>query len=215
MHRTHRILTVRDRFATLLMLLAGLAFVTASPLHAQTAVPDSSAAPDSAVSKPVRPKLVKQEFGEGGPKIDMTRVNMDHGVPLSKNPTLAFTLSLVVPGAGQLYTHNYFKAVAFFGTDVGMILGLMQQNRLSISNGETADRLSDLEAPQYLIDYYNGLEDFYKNDRNKLIWWTAGVTLLSALDAYVEAHLFDFHIDPTLQSTPQGDGAQLGLSIRF
>jgi len=156
-----------------------------------------------------------RSFGASGPKIDMKQVNMDHGVPLRKNPTKAFIMSLLVPGLGQFYTHNYFKSVAFFGADAGMIMGMLQQDRLSRENRQMGDRTFAEGASKNVYSWHYYLEGFYKSDRNKLIWWTAGVTLLSAVDAYVEAHLYDFHIDPTLGVAPQGDGVTTGLRISF
>ena len=156
-----------------------------------------------------------RSFGANGPQIDMKQVNMSHGVPLRKNPTKAFIMSLLVPGLGQFYTHNYFKSIAFFGTDVGMIAGIFQQDRLSKANYQMAIQTREDEAPEPISTWHEYLGGFYKSDRNKLIWWTAGITLLAATDAYVEAHLYDFHIDPTLGVTPQGDGVTTGLRITF
>ena len=156
-----------------------------------------------------------RSFGSSGPKIDMQQVNMSHGVPLRKNPTKAFIMSLMVPGLGQFYTHNYIKSVAFFGTDVGMIFALLYQDRLSRENYQMASATIVDGSPTQVVEWYMDRGKFYKSDRNKLIWWTAGITLLAATDAYVEAHLFDFHIDPTLGVTPAGDGVTTGLKITF
>ncbi|MFH0881459.1 MAG: DUF5683 domain-containing protein [bacterium] len=221
------------------VLLFGLSLFLGSgvftPVHGQSAVrSDSTVSVDStrsgaemeppAAPQPgdsLEPKVNRfqdeynRSFGTSGPQIDMHQVNMDHGVPLRKSPTKAFIMSLLVPGLGQFYTHNYFKSLAFFGTDAGMIAGILQQDRLSKTNRQLADQTLAQGSPERVYTWHYYLADFYKSDRNKLIWWTAGVTLLAATDAYVEAHLYDFHIDPTLGVTPQGDGITTGLRITF
>ncbi len=136
-------------------------------------------------------------------------VHMVNGVPLSKHPTGAFIRSLVVPGWGQLYTDNWFKSAVFFGVGVGMWYGVYTQND-QYHHFQDLARRQKSETQRELMQKS---ADFYLDDRNRLIWWTAGLTLLSAFDAYVEAHLYDFEIDPTLGVTPSGDGPQIGISI--
>jgi hypothetical protein len=207
-------------FTVILMLLLPALTTAQEVLVADTLSvqqPDSVRVSDKAdtLASPGERDRYELRFGVGGPAMDTSRVNMSHGVPLQKKPSLAFTMSLIVPGTGQIYTGNYFKALAFFGTDVGMLYGILYQHRLYVSNGETVERLVRADADDSVIRYYKRLEAFYKDDRNRLVWWTAGVTLLAAVDAYVEAHLYDFHIDPTLSSTPSGDGVSAGLQITF
>lgn len=133
------------------------------------------------------------------------------GLRRSKNPTGAFLRSLVIPGWGQAYTGHWFKAAAFFGTEAGMLYGISVQNRRYLDNLDLAEK----QKTDTLRRTYEEYADFYRDDRNKLIWWTAGVTLLAAFDAFVEAHLYGFHIDPSLGTTPQGDGPAAGITIRF
>jgi len=183
-------------------------------------VPDSivvGSPSEQALADELAKVQIKREFAEISvkPKYDETQINMDHGVPLSKSPTKAFVLSLLVPGLGQVYTHNYFKAILFLGTDIGMYAGIMTQDRLSRENLKYAEIEAQDELRASYAEWHQYLHSFYKSDRNKLIWWTAGVTLLAATDAYVEAHLYDFHIDPTLGVTPEGDGVTAGVSITF
>ncbi len=138
-------------------------------------------------------------------------VRMDHGVPMSKNPTLAALASFAVPGLGQFYTENYLKAVLFFGVDVGMWYGVYVQND---RYHEYEEQIDQQKSPVQKAQAQR-LADFYKSDRNRLIWWTAGVTLLATFDSYVNAHLYDFEIDPTVGATPSGDGPAAGIRITF
>jgi hypothetical protein len=44
--------------------------------------------------------------------------------------------------------------------------------------------------------------NFYLENRRLSNWWLAGVILLSMIDAYVDAHLYDFDESPELGATP-------------
>ncbi len=146
---------------------------------------------------------------------DSSRVSNDEPLySVSKKPTLAALMSLAIPGSGQFYTESYFKAVIFFGVDVGMWYGIYVQNQ---RYQDHQDRIKELSGDKYatLRRQEIRLADFYKNDRNRLLWWTAGLTLLATFDAYVDAHLYDFEIDPTVGATPSGDGPAAGIRITF
>ncbi len=130
---------------------------------------------------------------------------------MRKNPTGAMFRSLVLPGLGQLYTGNYFKAVAFMGADIGMIYGIFVQN----DKYEDFQHQYEIAKKETTKAEYLRSANFYKDDRNKLIWWTVGLTIIAGVDAYVEAHLYGFHINPTLEPMPEGDGIKAGFSFTF
>ncbi len=129
----------------------------------------------------------------------------------SKNPTLTAIRSLLIPGWGQAYTGHWFKAVAYFGADAGMIYGAVVQH------GRYKDNLDKSKRQKTVAQRleYEDIANFYRDDRNRLIWWAAGVTLLATFDAFVEAHLYDFDINPSLGVTPEGDGPSAGITITF
>jgi Family of unknown function (DUF5683) len=148
----------------------------------------------------------------GTTELDSVSINTTSvGYMMRKNPTSAMVRSFVLPGLGQLYTGNYFKAVAFMGTDIGMIYGIFVQNdkyEEFHKKYELAKKVDDQK--EYLRS-----ANFYKDDRNRLIWWTVGLTIIAGVDAYVEAHLYGFHINPTLQPMPENDGFKAGISFTF
>lgn len=129
--------------------------------------------------------------------------------PRAKSSTGAVLRSMLIPGWGQLYTGHWFKALAFLGTDAGILYGAFFQHGRYVDALELADN-SKTEEERVR---YEHSADFYRDDRNRLIWWAAGVTLLSAVDAYVEAELYGFHIDPTLGTAPDGQSVKVGISI--
>jgi len=98
----------------------------------------------------------------------------------AKNPTGAMLRSLAFPGWGQWYNGKRVKAVIVFGAEAGIIANTIYQNQ------KVQDSKSEVER------------EFYLENRRLSNWWLAGVILLSMIDAYVDAHLYDFDESPAL-----------------
>jgi len=97
-----------------------------------------------------------------------------------KSPRKAMICSLVIPGLGQLYNGSLLKGIMFFGAEVGLLTNSIYLNQ---KFKESTD------------DY---VREFYIENRNISTWWLVGVKLLSILDAYVDAHLYNFDESPNL-----------------
>lgn len=97
-----------------------------------------------------------------------------------RSPTGALLRSLAVPGWGQMYNKKYFKAIIVAGGQ-GVLLGsaIAEWKRAS-------DAKNDASLPPF-----ERLEDYrlHTNNRNMLLWLFAAATVVSILDAYVDAHL--------------------------
>lgn len=101
-------------------------------------------------------------------------------IVVKRNPRGAMLRSIFVPGWGQFYNEKKFKAVVISGTEVALVINAFVQNQLAINAVTTLDK------------------EFYINNRNMSYWWLVGVVLYSAIDAYVDAHLFNFDESPDL-----------------
>jgi len=97
-----------------------------------------------------------------------------------KNPTSAMLRSIAFPGWGQWYNGKRFKAVIVFGAEAGIIANTIYQNQ------KVQKSKSEFER------------EFYLENRRLSNWWLAGAILLSMIDAYVDAHLYDFDESPEL-----------------
>lgn len=151
---------------------------------------------DSVSGKVGKPKLPRQRF-----------------VP---NPKRALWLSLVLPGAGQIYNRKYWKLPFIYGGFLGCTYALMwnqqmyrdySQAYLDIMDDDprTCSYLEML-PPRYDITgreeqfkkLFKRKKDFYRRYRDLSAFCFVGVYLLSVVDAYVDAQLSEFDISPDL-----------------
>lgn len=128
-----------------------------------------------------------------------------------KDPTGALLRSMVVPGWGQAYTGNWIKAALYFGADMGLLYGVYYQNK-QYHDSLDRTRFQKTEERRLALE---DAADFYRDDRNRLIWWTAGLTLLSMFDAFVEGHLYEFSIDPSLDVKETDGSLTVSIGIQI
>jgi len=107
-----------------------------------------------------------------------------------KSPMLALGLSAVIPGAGQIYTENYWKPALIWGVGGYWIYEWIQLN----------NKYKDFRSryQQTKADQYQRLRDFYHDERDKFAWFLGALYALNLLDAYAGAHLYDFDVSPEL-----------------
>ncbi|MBI5059443.1 hypothetical protein HZB60_06650 [candidate division KSB1 bacterium] len=127
----------------------------------------------------------------------------DNAAKPLKSSTGAVLRSIVVPGWGQYYNEHRLKAGVFFVGEGLFIWGISRNHDLMMGAKTSTD------------PFFHDYEQFYRNSRNKLIWWLAGTVLLSMGDAYVDAHLLGLDISPDLGPTANPDAAGVRVSYRF
>jgi hypothetical protein len=123
-----------------------------------------------------------------------------------KKPLKAAALSVLVPGGGQYYNEKKLKAaVVFSGEAILLGLSFYQHYKSEDYYDKYENTLEEM--------YYNKYLDYYYKKQNTL-WWTGAAVFLSALDAYVDAHLFDF--EETKQKIHlKFDQQMIGVSVNF
>jgi len=122
----------------------------------------------------------------------------------SKSPSTAVRRSLI-PGGGQFYNGQIIKGLIVIAgqvTLIGLAIHYDQKSKDFLSGSAEKERFVD--------------------DRNLTFWLMGGLTLLSMVDAYIDAQLYDFDTgpdlalrlgtihNPTLASAP----VSLGMSLR-
>ena len=131
-------------------------------------------------------------------------------------PTKALWLSLVLPGAGQIYNRKYWKLPNIYGGFLGCAYALTwnqmmyrdySQAYLDIMDDDPNTKsYLDMLPPRYDItgreDQFKKIfkrkKDFYRRYRDLSAFCFIGVYLLSVVDAYVDAQLSEFDISPDL-----------------
>lgn len=138
------------------------------------------------------------------------------------NVKKATTLSMICPGAGQIYNGSYWKAPIVIGGFASMIYvvdwnnrgyqrfrtaynlrvaydnALKEYNAATDKTGLTKPTPTDEFRGRYNADYLKNLKNSYRRNRDLSIIITAGVYLLNVIDAHVDAHLKDYDISDNL-----------------
>ena len=132
------------------------------------------------------------------------------------DPKRALWLSLVLPGAGQIYNRKYWKLPFIYGGFLGCTYALLwnqqmyrdySQAYLDIMDDDPNTKsYMDMLPPRFNISgreeqfkaLFKRKKDYYRRYRDLSAFCFAGVYLLSIVDAYVDAQLSVFDINPDL-----------------
>lgn len=194
------------------MACAAISGPDSTKVHPKQMLPVSeNARPDSLLSIDSRQALVKDTAGTSE-----TRTMRDWATwkPTAKR---AMWLSIVLPGAGQIYNHKYWKLPIIYGGFVGCAYAMRWNNMMyhdyskayiDIMDGNpethsyneflhlgtkiTSENLSRWQ------EIFRQRKDRYRRWRDLSFFVMVGVYALSVIDAYVDASLSDFDISRDL-----------------
>lgn len=113
-------------------------------------------------------------------------------------------LTTIIPGGGQFYTERYFKGIIIGGA----------QSYLIYREVDTQLKINELEREINLSTEQQALLNEKLDERRELGWWMALVWVIGILDAYVDAQLYDFESELTIdqRGSPK---AVLSLKINY
>jgi hypothetical protein len=115
-----------------------------------------------------------------------------------KSARTAMFSTMLIPGLGQVYNGRRFKTVLVVGLSTFYMGKIWQEHK----NAEK--RLVSRDAfPVYSNRWQNenAWVDYHKAHSLDYAWWSGAVWLISALDAYIDAHLYDVRVyKPTLSA---------------
>ena len=155
----------------------------------------------------------------------------------------ATTLATICPGAGQIYNKSYWRVPIVVGGFATTIYCIDWNNR-GYQRFKKAYRLKadydanpqlypngspDEFAGRYNTSFLKNLRNSYRRNRDLCIILTAGLYILQAVDAHVDAHLrsYDISKDLSVSLTPaigysynrmaplSGGGTTLGMNLNF
>lgn len=124
----------------------------------------------------------------------------------------ATTLSLICPGAGQIYNKSYWRAPIVIGGMASMIYVIDWNNRgyqrfkeayrlradYEVNPGRYPGGSADEFRGRYSETFLKNLRDSYRRSRDLSIILTVVVYAFQAVDAHVDAHLRDFDVSDNL-----------------
>ncbi len=111
---------------------------------------------------------------------------------MHKSPTGAMLRSAVLPGWGQFYNESYWKIPIIWGTSAWFIYMWIDRNNL-YKNYQDLYNISLKESTNGDAQY-KSLRNFYRDNRDQFALYFGLAYLLNIIDAYVDAHLFDFDV---------------------
>jgi len=135
-----------------------------------------------------------------------------------KSPFGALVRSVAFPGGGQFYNKKVLKGSIVFVAETGFLIAAVVEWRRRDQHLKKFRELP-LDSPDKAWEFE--LYEYYRDMRNMHLWCVAGVVFLSMLDAYVDAHLFNFEQEKIkevdISLVPQLEKEEVGiiLSINF
>jgi hypothetical protein len=132
---------------------------------------------------------------------------------LSKSPSGAIYRSLIIPGWGQLYTGSYWKAPIFFAGASTLAYFIISNNSEYQKYADEYNKLVDKTTIQARI--IRNKREYYRDNRDLSAFYLLGVYVLAAVDAYVDAHLYDFTVDDNLSFNFSYSKNYLYLNLKY
>ncbi len=116
---------------------------------------------------------------------DTTTISSDVFV-MQKSPWGAVARSAIIPGLGQIYNESYWKAPVIWGVMGWFVYVWIDNNNKYID-------YKNLYIQTGTANYIS-YRDFYRDQRDEFAIYLALTYFLNLVDAYVDAHLFDFSV---------------------
>ena len=117
----------------------------------------------------------------------------DKKFSMKKSPWLAVLFSAVVPGLGQVYNQSYWKVPLILGL-TGYLGYQFYDNYKKYKDYSNQYAASQTPEKPYGDLNLQELREFYRNQRDDFVWYFTIVYVVNLVDAYIDAHLFDFDV---------------------
>jgi hypothetical protein len=120
---------------------------------------------------------------------------------MQKSPWGALVRSAILPGWGQFYNEAYYKIPVVLGISGWLIYNY-------IDNHNLYKQYRDLYISTNLAGYKE-YREFYRDQRDLFAIYYVFAFIANLVDAYVDAHLFDFSVtEDFMRKTPM-------INVRF
>lgn len=115
---------------------------------------------------------------------------------MKKSPTGAVIRSALLPGLGQFYNESYWKIPIIWGTLGYLSYNWINQNKEYKNYRDLYSQSISSTNPEGNLRF-RSLREFYRDQRDLTAVFIGLTYLLNLIDAYVDAHLFDFDVTPS------------------
>jgi hypothetical protein len=106
---------------------------------------------------------------------------------MQKSPWGAVARSALLPGLGQIYNESYWKAPVIWGIMGWFVYVWVDYNNKYIDYKNLYMQNNN--------EYYKKNRDFYHDQRDEFAIYFLLTYVLNLVDAYVDAHMFDFSVE--------------------
>jgi hypothetical protein len=114
----------------------------------------------------------------------------------AKSTGTAVLLSFVLPGGGQFYTGNWWKAALIAPAEVTLGFFSVKEHLAATKAWTSGDTTGYVR---------------HRDRRTALLWWTGAVVAFSMADAYVSAQMYGFDREMRLTLSPM----RAGIAMEF
>ncbi len=142
-------------------------------------------------------------------------IGVDTSLISRKSPIGAVVRSLILPGWGQIYVHKYWKAPLFFAGAITMYYYTFKHNSNYLNYSRQYDDLFKQNPNDPSLNILKLKRENSRDNRDISIFFLCGIYALSMLDAYVDAHLYNFNVSETfsLYISPNFNGFNVTISF--
>ncbi|MEG8947380.1 DUF5683 domain-containing protein [Rosettibacter firmus] len=127
---------------------------------------------------------------------------------MKKSPAGAVLRSAILPGFGQFYNESYWKIPIIWGALIYLGYNWDNQNKEYKNYRDLYNQSITASNPNGNLRYRD-LREFYRDQRDLTTVFIGLTYLLNILDAYVDAHFYDFDVSPSLMKN------QINLKVRL
>lgn len=139
------------------------------------------------------------------------------------DPTKAVIYSAIFPGLGQIYNRKYWKLPIVYGGFMGVMYAVTWNGNMytdykngykdimlnprtmtrwhNLVSGNIDEITKDFSQLSWWRDHIKRNRDMYRRNRDLAIIVGVGLYALCMIDAYVDAHLYNFTVSPDLSMT--------------
>lgn len=134
---------------------------------------------------------------------------------MKKSPTSAVLYSLAFPGLGQYYVESYWKVPIFAAGAGACLYGIIwNHSQYTTKSDEVNAAVADTNFSKSALAVLKSQREFYHNSRDLSGLYLIAVYVISAVDAYTGAHLYDFDVSDKLAIRVVPDFRQTGLMVQ-